>query len=159
MDPRKIFSISLLLLSLSLIFSCFGNYGRVGMQWGPGEKKNIQKMVANWEKYLLYYAGPSVSYPSAVLFDPKKDSRKIVPYKWLPVKDQAQLTEIVEWLKFSPTCQPTLYRILGPDNQIYGYLYSSVFTVLIKSIDDNTLWVDDIPLPPISYGGDGEKLK
>jgi hypothetical protein len=159
MDPRKIFSISLLLLSLSLIFSCFGNYGRVGMQWGPGKKKIIQEMVGNWEKYLVYYAGPSVSYPSAILFDPKKDSRKIIPHKWLPVKDQTQLDDIVEWLEFSPTYHPIRYRIRGPDNQIYGYLYSNVFTVLINSIDDNTLWVDDIPLPLNNYGGDGEKLK
>lgn len=158
-DMIKIFSIAILLLSLFLVFSCFGDYGRVGMQWGPGEKETIQELVGNWDKFLVYYAGPSVSYPSAVLFDPRQDSRKIVPHKWLPVQDQAQLTEIIGWLEFDHSYPPALYRILGPDNQLYGYLYSNVFNVPIKAIDDNTLWVADIPLPPINYGGNGAQPK
>lgn len=157
MDLTKIPFLALFLLSPFLVFSCFGNYGRVGMHWGPVEKKSIQELAGNWERYLVYYAGPSVSFPSAVLFDPREDGRKIVPHKWLPVKDQAQLTEIVEWLEFDHTYPPALYRILGPDNQFYGYLYSNVFHVAIKAIDVNTLWMGDIPLPPINYGGNGVK--
>jgi len=115
----------------------------------------IRNLTADWNDYLVYYAGPSISFPSALLFDPKGDGRKIVPDQWLPVKDPTQLNEIVEWLEFRPTFTPTLFTIFGPDAKIYGYLYSYKTDVLIKMTDDNTLWVSNIPIPPIDYGGSG----
>jgi hypothetical protein len=148
--------ISFLVLHLLFVFSfvsCSGNYGRLVAQWGPGNEKTIRDLARDWDKYLIYYAGPSFSFPSAVMFDLKEDGRKLVPDKWLPVKDRAQLNEIVEWLEFRPVFRPILYTILGHDGKLYGYLYSYKTDVLIKAAGNNILWVSDMPLPPISYGG------
>jgi hypothetical protein len=156
-DIRKI---SFLILPFLLVFSflsCSANYGRIVAQWGPGNKKTIRDLAADWDKYLVYYAGPSFSFPSAVIFDPKEDGRKLIPDKWLLVKDRAQLDEIVEWLEFTPIFKPILFTILGPDGKPYGYLYSHKPDVLIKAIGNDTLWVSDIPLPPISFGGVPER--
>ena len=151
---KKHFPIVPLLLFFAF-FSCSGNYGKLVAQWGPGNQITIRDLVGEWKRHLVYYAGPSFSFPSALLFDPKEDGREVVPDKWLPVKDRAQLDEIVEWLEFTPAFRPTLFAIFGPDEKLYGYLYSYKTDVLIKAIDENTLWVSNIPVPPISYGGSG----
>lgn len=155
---KKINNRSLLFLGLSFLFmsfSCSENYGRLIVQWKNADQMTIGDLAANWPGYLVYYAGPSSSFPSALLFDPKEDGRKIVPDQWLPVKDRTQLHEIVGWLEFMPTFRPTLFTIFGPDEKIYGYLYSYKTDVLIKAVDDHTLWVSNIPVPPINYGGSG----
>jgi hypothetical protein len=149
---KKCFLVLPLLLVFSLL-SCSGNYGRLVAQWRPEDENTIRDLAGDWGKYLVYYAGPSTSFPSAVMFDPKEDGRKLVPDKWVPVTDRAQLNEIVEWLEFRPIFRPVLFRILGPDGNPYGYLYSYKTDVLIKVTGDNTLWVSDMPLPPISLGG------
>lgn len=154
-EIRRIFFPVLSLLFVFSFLSCSGNYGRLVAQWGSGDKKTIRDLARTWNRYLVYYAGPSFSCPSAVMFDPKEDGRNLVPDKWLPVKDRAQLDEIVEWLEFRPVFRPTLFTISGPDEKLYGYLYSYKTDVLIKAIDENTLWVSNIPVPPISYGGGG----
>jgi len=152
-DIRKISFLVLPLLFVFSFLSCSGNYGRLVAQWGPGDEHTIRGLADAWDKSLVYYTGPSFSFPSAVMFDPKEDGRKLVPDKWLPVKDRAQLDEIVEWLEFRPMFRPILFRILGPDGKPYGYLYSHKTDVLIKAVGYNTLWVSDMPLPPISLGG------
>ena len=156
MDKTGMRKISFLVLPLLFAFSllsCSENYGRLVVQWGPGDEKTIRDLVGDWDKYLVYYAGPSFSFPSAVMFDSKEDGRNLVPDKWLPVKDRLQLDEIVEWLEFKPMFRPILFRILGPDGKPYGYLYSYKTDVLIEATGDDTLWVSDMPLPPISFGG------
>ena len=142
-------------LFLFMSLSCSGYYGRLTVPWRLEDRMTIGKLTAEVNNFLVYYAGPSFSFPSALLFDPKEDGRKIVPDQWVPVKDRTQLHEIVEWLEFSPTFRPTLFTILGPDDKIYGYLYSYKTDVLIKAIGDHTLWVSNIPVPPINYGGVG----
>ena len=149
---KKHFPVVLLLFFFSFL-SCSGNYGRLVAQWGPGDQKTIRDLVGNWKRHLVYYAGPSFSFPSALLFDPKEDGREIVPDKWLPVKDRTQLDEIVEWLEFMPSFRPILFTIIGPDGKIYGYLYSYKTDVLIKATSDNILWLSNMPLPPLNYGG------
>ncbi len=152
-DMRKI---SFLAVSLLLIFSflsCSENYGRLIAQWGPLNEKTIRDLAGDWNNYFVYYAGPSSTFPSAVMFDPKKDKRKLVPDKWLPVKYRGQLDEIVTWLEFKPVFRPVLFRILGPNGKPYGYLYTHKPDVLFKATGDNTLWVSDMPVPPINIGG------
>jgi hypothetical protein len=83
------------------------------------------------------------------MFDTKKDGRKIVPDEWIQIKDRAQLNEIIAWLEFKPEFRPVIFRILGPKGNPYGYLYAYNPEVLIKATSDDTLWVSDIPLPPI----------
>lgn len=132
------------------------NYGKLRLQYGPGEKMTIQRLEEKWQDYNVYYAGPHIKFASAVIFAPKEGDRKLLTNKgWVQIKNRQQLSEVLRWLWGDETLGeplPTLWKILGPDNQFYGYMYTPWDHALIKVIDKKTLWVDDIPLPPISTG-------
>ena len=131
----------------------FGSYGKLRVQPRGPERVTIEMLEERWEDYDVYFAGPWIGRPSAVMFDPKDDDRKLVPHKWwVPVKKKEDLLEVVSGVKVGQASfWPIVWRILGPDNQFYGYLYTPWRHVVIKVVDNKTLWVDDIPLPRFDY--------
>ena len=148
------------LLLMVLMSGCqlITNYGKLRLQYGPDEKMTIQRLEERWQDYDVYYAGVHVQLPSAVIFDPKDDDRKLITHeRWVHIEDREELAEVLLWLwgdETSPEFSPQLWKILGPDDQLYGYMYTPWDHANIKMVDEKTLWVDDIPLPPISTGAD-----
>jgi len=67
--------IVLVLVFLMSGCSWLKNYGKLRLQSGPGHKVTIEELRENWHDYTIYYAGRSVDLPSAIMFDPKKDSK------------------------------------------------------------------------------------
>ncbi len=142
----------ILILPIST-WAFFGSYGKLRVQPRGPEKVTIEMLEERWEDYDVYFAGPWIGRPSAVMFDPKDDDRKLVPHKWwVPVKKKEDLLQVVSGVKVGQVSfWPIVWRILGPDDQHYGYMYTAWQHVLIKVVDDKTLWVDDIPLPRFDY--------
>jgi hypothetical protein len=116
------------------------------------EKVNLDYLVENWKDFHIYYDGTSAQDPWAMLFDPKKDDRKIVADPWVEVVDQQQLKEVYTWMDSRWKKFTKLYRVLGPDDQLYGYMYAKRKNVNIRAVDENTLWVDNFPHPFYRYG-------
>ena len=101
----------------------------------------------------MYYAGVSSSQPNAILFDPRKDDRKMDVHEWwVEVKDPELMSELMGFIYNSPW-HPSLRRITGPDGQRYGYLFSVYWNVPIKVVDDKTMWIDDLSTIPELNGG------
>ncbi len=140
------------LTALLMITGCFGNYGKIRMASGD-HNATIQDLKDNWENYDILYAGLSTDSPSAIMFGPRADGKRIIGEKWMPVTDGAVVEEIVGWLNSYVNFPPNLYEILSPNNVFFGYIYvSPTLQVVIKEIDPETLEVENIPLPPIDYG-------
>ncbi|NVM25603.1 MAG: hypothetical protein HWN70_06755 [Desulfobacterales bacterium] len=150
----------LALIGVFLVSGCswYKSYGKVRLQSGPGHKVTIQELQQNWHDYTIYYAGSSVQLPSAIMFDPKKDTKTLMSDKWIKVEDQETLSELISWIQGTTRFPPRLQRILGPDDQFYGYFYSGWHHVVLKVVDETTLWVYDLPVPPdFYYNGDGDE--
>jgi hypothetical protein len=160
MDTKKYIYLSVIVVVLALIMpgcSWLKSYGKLRVQSGPGHKVTIEELKENWDDYTIYYAGLSVDHPSAVMFDPKNDSTSLVSDKWVKVEDQETLSGLIGSIQRTTHFYPIVQRILGPDDQFYGYFFSAWHNVLIKAVDDRTLWVYDLPLSPDLYynaGGD-----
>ena len=139
---------------MGLVVGCAsGNrYGKLRPAWSPETRVTIEQLYENRLQYDISYAGISIENPSAIIFDPKGDERKLSSDKWIRVKTQEELVDLIDWVQVNEVSYPVLWKILGPYNQLYGYMYSGWNHVLIKAVDDRTLWVDDLPLPPIDYG-------
>lgn len=151
---RKRYCIKVVLLfavAFCLLAGCLGlkNYGSLDAAMG---KVTIKDLIENWQNYDIYYAGLAVDNPSAVMFDTKIEGRRITSDKWVPVTEKSVLVTIVEWLDANINYPPDLWRILGPKGKFFGYLYSYYNEVEIKAIDDQTLWIGNLPLPPMDYG-------
>ncbi|MBW2708069.1 MAG: hypothetical protein JRD04_02100 [Deltaproteobacteria bacterium] len=138
-----------------LVSGCLGNYGKIRMVSGD-HNATIQDLKENWENYDILYAGLSTNSPSAIMFGPRSDGKRLIGRNWMPVTDRSVVDEIIEWLNSYVNFPPVLYKILSRDNVFFGYIYASpTEQIVIKQIDLETLELDDIPLPPIDYGPGG----
>ena len=116
--------ISGMLLSAFMVLFFFGcpapgQYGRLG---AAGPDMTIEKLVKHWEEYHVSYAGVNRTQPTALLFDPKGDDLVITLHQyWASVDTEAELSEVIRWLQPSGG-RVALYKILGPGQQVFGYL-------------------------------------
>jgi hypothetical protein len=129
MDTKK--HISLVIIFFVLLFlmpGCLSSFGKIRSQSGNGERMTIDDLEKNWTDYTVYYAGMSPNRSSGVMFDPKNDDKTLLPGsndRWKKIEDK--------------------YRVLGPDDQFYGYLFSGRSDVTIEVFDDRTMFVNDFP--------------
>jgi len=148
-------NIHMVIIGLALAFLISGcasltGYGKIRLQPRHGEKVTIQDLQQNWEDYTIYYAGLSVSNPAGIIFDPKNDDRTLVGDKWIKVEDKETVSEIISWIKNYTEYNPQVWRILGPDNQFYGYLfYPNAYDAqaVSKVVNDTTMYVYDLESP------------
>lgn len=136
-------------------------YGKLRLQPRGAREVTIQELRENWHEYTIYYAGYygglSLKHPSAVMFDPEQDDRALVGDKWTKVGDEETLSKLISSIQSQRArYYPRLWRILGPDDQLYGYLFSAWdrVPVVIKVVDERTMWVSNLPLPPYLYHPD-----
>ncbi len=142
--------ITVFFISLTSGCSTVKGYGKLGYAQTTEPKMTLDQLVKNWKDYDIYYSGVDKDrYIIGVMFDPKQDERKLVGHEWwAPVETQEDLSQNIRWINVLPL-EPQLWKILGPDNQLYGYIYTARHPVIIKVIDDRTLWVDELTFPPL----------
>ena len=133
------------------------------------DEMTIEALEEFWEDYNVYFTGccgglqPLKGHPSAVMFDPKGDDKKLVGERWLKVESKHRLNELVTRIRTSERFEsyyPALYQIIGPENELYGYMYTSWRHVVMKPMDEKTLYVFDLEAPPHldrSVGGPGAR--
>ena len=144
----------------------FHNYGKLREQSKDVNKVTIESLKENWSDYIIYYAGYygsiSIKHPSAVMFDPRNDSKELVGDKWTIVKDMHTLSELLSSIQSQENVgglYPRLWKILGPDDHFYGFLFTAWNHVVTKVIDDTKMWVYDLPFPPyLAIDGNDEMI-
>ncbi len=149
---RCLFFAAQIFVMSGLFSGCLANYGTIRLAPGdPGV--TLQDLKDNWENYDILYAGLATDSPSALMFGPRADGKRLIGKKWMPVTDPSVVDEIIEWLNAYANFPPTLYEILSPAGVSFGYIYTSpTEQIVIKEIDPETLELENIPLPPIDYG-------
>ncbi|MBL7180342.1 MAG: hypothetical protein ISS65_09065 [Desulfobacterales bacterium] len=146
---KYIFKTLVIFLAL-LICGCTSwvkGYGKIRYMRGEKDAVTIQDLINNWQDYDIYYAGLDVRLPLGIMFDPKNNTTALAGRWWKKVEDQKTLIEITEWIYPHTRYYPELSKILGPDDQFYGYLYHSYGFVFLKLIDDNKMYVYDLEDP------------
>ena len=142
-------------LIVFLTAGCTG-YGKLRPLAHQGRGMTIEALEKDWQGHTVYWAGLNVNEPSGLMFDPKGDERALTGDHWMKVKDKKALSDMIDWLQTNHDFYPFLLRILGPDNQLYGYMYTGWRQVVIKPVDDRTLWVGDMPGRLQRKGGDDD---
>ena len=165
---KNIYSPFIVFVLIFFLSGCFQlkNYGKLGEQSRDVNKVTIENLKENWNDYLIYYAGYygslSIKHPSAVMFDPRNDSKELVGDKWTIVKDKHTLSELLSSIQSQEPINdlyPRLWKILGPDEHLYGFLFTAWDHAVMKVIDDTKMWVYDLPSPPyLSIDGNEETI-
>ena len=155
---KPLLFLTFIFIITGLVSGCLGNYGKIRPASGD-HNATIQDLKENWENYDILYAGLATNSPSAIMFGPRSDGKRLMGKKWIPVTGRSVVDEIIEWLNAYANFPPTLYEILSPDNVFFGYIYTSpTEQIVIKQIDPETLELENIPLPPIDYGPGGGRM-
>jgi len=140
-----------LLLSWVLASGCaLRGYGKL-QAVGKTEAFTVQNLKERWHDYEVHYAGVHAAHPSAVMFDRKDDDRIIVADRWFKVQNKELLDELVYHIQGQLPYvgyYPRLWRIYGPDGHLYGYMFTSWDHAVMRMVDEKTLFVNDIPMPP-----------
>jgi len=146
------------LIALFLIYGCswLKSYGKIRVLSRHEEKVSLQELEKNWQDYTIYYAGLSVKTAAGIMFDPKNDDKTLIGDKWIKIEDKETLLELIGWIRTYIQFDPRLWRILGPDEQFYGYLFFAWDHAVIKAVDDTTMYVYDLESP--LYIEDGPSL-
>ena len=94
------------------------------------------------------------------MFDPKNDTKTLSPSdRWIKIEGVERISEVVNWIKVydHQGNAPVLRSIHGPDNQLYGYLFTGWYHAVFKVVDEKTLFAYDLPQPPHYYYGTSER--
>jgi hypothetical protein len=141
-----------LIIVVALIFVIYGctqlkGYGKIKVIPRHEVKISLQELKKNWQDYTIYYAGLSVGTAAGIMFDPKNDDKVLTGDMWIKIEDEETLLAVIEWIQTYIQFDPRLWRIVGPDDQFYGYLFCACSHVVIKSVDDTTMYVYDLQSP------------
>jgi hypothetical protein len=154
-QSKRVYIALIGVIIMILIAACatiLPGYGKLWPQPMRGEKVTVEQLVENWENYVIHYAGLNVGNPAGIMFDPKDDDRTLTGEKWIKVEDKETLVELIGWMKSYTEYNPQIWRILGRNNEFFGYLFYPSYrmyadNVVIKVLDDKTLYVYDVESP------------
>lgn len=151
MKTKMPFTAVLMLAGLALGLTGCAMYGGARSQMVYGERVLVQDLIKDWQNYNVYFTGHGRGHPSAVLFEPRDDGRVIIAERWWKVEQFEILTDLVDSIQRQlPIAYyyPRLLELVGPDHHRYGYVFTSWDHVVVRLVDERTMVVLDLPLPP-----------
>lgn len=117
----------------------------------------VKDLIDHSSDYHVYYWGYDLNTASGIVFDPKADPNTInVGFGWEQIEGRETVETVVEWIDIPHVdFTPTLYRILGPDDSFFGYLFTGWSHVVLKATGPGVLYLYSIDAPP-QYRIDGD---
>ena len=144
-----------LLISLFVVVAGCASYGKLKLESGPGATMTIQQLKENWQNYHILATGVEPGFPTAVIFDRKDDSREVIGDRWWELRDYKSVSDTIDWIAAQIDDYPRLWEMLGPDNHLYGYMFTPWESAVLNVGDDKNMRVLDIPMPPfMAYSTD-----
>jgi hypothetical protein len=149
------------LISFLVMVAGCASYGKLRLQSGPGENMTIQQLKENWTGYHILATGVEPNVPSAIIFDRKDDGREIIGERWWELKDYKWVSDTIDRIETQDSnggYYPRLWKILGPDGHLYGYMFTAWNHAVMPVRDDRTMAVMDLPMPPF-FAVDGVDMR
>jgi hypothetical protein len=144
------FPSAILLVALLAPGCALTQYGTLRMP-EKTDPVTIQFLQKNWEDYEIYYTGIHAGRPSGILFDRKDDDRGFVTERWFRVESKEILDDLIESIagqRSMAAYSPRLWRVVGPEGHLYGHMFTPWNHAVMRAIDEKTLFVHDLSLPP-----------
>ena len=133
---------AILLVAAVLVYGC-ANYGT--LRPTAAQDVTIDNLTKEWMNYTVYWTGLDIAEPTGIMFDPKTDGKALTGDRWYKVESQESLSKMIGWLKFNLQYYPYAWRVVGPDGQFYGYVYTGYTHFTMKLVDEKTMLVYGIP--------------
>jgi hypothetical protein len=145
MLKQRVFLFLVIVLLAMAPLGCAG-FAKLQSEDWSAQASLIPDLLVKWESYRIH----AVIWPGnkivALVFDLKSDDRTILADGWTKVDTYPDLASLVEWLQAGQA--PVLFRVLGPDGSLFGYLYTSLPGVQTQVIDARTILFYPVKPPP-----------
>jgi hypothetical protein len=140
MDFRGMMSAVVLFVVMTLLIAgcAGGNYAT--MKQEDSGRVTLDTLVGDWKNYNIYYGGTNPERPVAIIFDPKSDGKKIeVEGRWWLAGDEKTMLDVVGRVKNLVGTIPRLWKVLGPDDSLFGYAYTHLNRLNMVVVNENTI--------------------
>lgn len=145
---KRLVTLGLVAVFVLAMWGC-SQWGGLRLQPQGKGKATPEELARNWKEYNVYFTGIAVEKPSALIFDPKGDNKNLEVHPWwAKVEDQETILEVIKWMEFRRDFDPVVWRIIGPNGDFYGYMYTAWTHARVKVLGENTVWVDQLAMPP-----------
>jgi hypothetical protein len=145
--------ITVALISMLLAISGCSSHGKLSGIDSAEQEALLADLVSRQDLYVVHSHGNSEKFVSGILFDPKGDGKNIRPEgtMWKEVSDSETIAAAIASIQRNdhPGYLPRLSRILSPDGDFYGYLFTGWSYMAIKTVDDHTLRVFGLKGSPV----------
>jgi hypothetical protein len=156
MKMRKGVSFLSLIFLFVMVAGC-ASYGRLKLESGPGATMTIQQLKESWQNYHILATGVEPAVPSAIIFDRKDDGREVIGDRWWELTDHKSVSDTIDRIAAQANVAqyyPRLWKMLGPDNHLYGYMFTAWDSAVMNVGEDQNMSVLDIPMTPsMTVGG------
>jgi hypothetical protein len=143
MNVKAIMNSAVLCVVVGLLLSgcAGGNFGTMKQEEAGG--MTLEALLRDWQSYNIHFAGISVEKPVAILFDPKNDGKnlEVEGLRWWSIKDQQTLRDGIGRVNMLQEHLPRIWKVLGPDDSVYGYVYTPAIRLNIVVVNENTMRV------------------
>jgi len=130
----------LVTIVMLFVFSCaFPKAPRFQPMGHQDGQAILDDLKRDWANYSISYGGGSVGLASALIFDPKNDDRSLVGKGYVAVDDKETLERVISTIESYATFTPTVYKIYGPDDRFFGFVFTAFYRPLPNKVDDKTL--------------------
>lgn len=136
MGKRRFVYLAVLGLIWVVFLGCASS-GRLRVESGSDTKVFLKDIEQDYDKYIIYANEWPTDEVSAIVFDPKDDNKTIETDGWTKVTSQEQLSRLIK--RSDRLIFRQFFKIVGPNDDFYGYLLGGQQYVWIKTVDDNTL--------------------
>jgi hypothetical protein len=147
MERKRFIYLAVMGLIWVLFISGCVSQGRLRVQYRSDTAVAMKDIQENHDKYIIHANEWPAGEVSAMVFDLKGDNRTIENDGWTKVTSKEQLSKLIDRSRRNIYRQ--FFKILGPNEEFYGYLLGGARYVWIQTIDANTLkvnstnWVPD----------------
>ena len=147
MEKKRFIYLAVMGLISVLFISGCPSQGRLRVQYRSDTAVAMKDIQENHDKYIIHANEWPAGEVSAMVFDLKGDNRTIENDGWTKVTSKEQLSKLIDRSRRNIYRQ--FFKILGPNEEFYGYLLGGARYVWIQTVDANTLkvnstnWVPD----------------
>ncbi len=140
MDVKAVMTSVVLFAVMGLLIAgcAGGNYGTIKPE--DSGRVTLNTLLCDWQSYNVYYAGTNPDRPIALLFDFKGDGKNVeVEGRWWRAGDEKTMRDAAGRIGMLQETVPRLWKVLGSNGLLYGYVYTPLIRLNIVAVDENTI--------------------
>jgi hypothetical protein len=141
MDFKSMMTPVLLFVVMGLLIAGCAGGNFATMKAEDSGRVTLESLVRDWQNYNIYYGGSIPDRPIAIFFDPKNDGKtvEVEGLRWWKAGDEKTMLDAVGRVKMLQETVPRLWKVLGPDDSLFGYAYTPLIRLNIVVVNENTI--------------------